>query len=133
MSVQILTFFVNIFDPANASMREVVVEGKHKMAAVMVTAADALWDARGGHDPTVTAAMTNSSRSRAPGGGEVGQQECKWCLSKKSPPFQPRFFQFSKPWQQRVQVSQLLQCKSPQLCKTLRLVRKLKSRQVFTG
>jgi hypothetical protein len=54
-----------------------------KTAAAMVRAADTLWDIRGGHDPTVTAAMTHR--------------------------------------------------KSPRVCKTLQLVRKLKSRRAFTG
>jgi hypothetical protein len=40
------------------SMRETVGAGAHKTTAAMVKAADALWDARGGHDPTVTAALT---------------------------------------------------------------------------
>ncbi len=40
------------------SMREMVGAGNHKTASAMVKAADALWDARGGHDPTVAAAMT---------------------------------------------------------------------------
>ncbi len=57
--------------------------------------------------------------------GEAGRQEGQCCTFKKSPPFQPRFFQFSKPRQWRVQVSQLLRYKSPQVCKTLQLVRKL--------
>jgi hypothetical protein len=38
------------------SMREAVGAGTHETAAAMVKAADALWDAHGGHDPTVTAA-----------------------------------------------------------------------------
>jgi hypothetical protein len=40
------------------SMRESVGAGTHRTAAAMVKAADALWDARGGHDPTVAAAST---------------------------------------------------------------------------
>jgi hypothetical protein len=40
------------------SMRETVEAGKHMTAAAMVKAADALWDARGSHDPTVAAAIT---------------------------------------------------------------------------
>jgi hypothetical protein len=35
------------------SMHETVGAGNHKTAAAMVKAADALWDARGGHEPTV--------------------------------------------------------------------------------
>jgi hypothetical protein len=41
-----------------ASMRETVGAGDHRTAAAMVRAADALWDARGGHDPMVAAAST---------------------------------------------------------------------------
>jgi hypothetical protein len=46
------------------SMRETVEAGTHKTAADMVKAADALWDARGGHHPTVAA--TSTQRSRCP-------------------------------------------------------------------
>jgi hypothetical protein len=38
------------------SMREAVGAGTHEMTAAMVKAGDALWDAQGGHDPTVPAA-----------------------------------------------------------------------------
>jgi hypothetical protein len=48
------------------SMREALGTGNQKTAVVMVTAADALWDAQGGHDPTVAAAMTQHSSSMAP-------------------------------------------------------------------
>jgi hypothetical protein len=34
------------------SMRAAIGAGTHETAAAMVKAADALWDARGGHDPT---------------------------------------------------------------------------------
>jgi hypothetical protein len=40
----------------------------------MVKAADALWDARGGHDPTVAAASTQRSRSPAPNSGKRGDK-----------------------------------------------------------
>jgi hypothetical protein len=40
------------------SMCETVGAGNHTTATAMVKAADALWDARGGHDPMVAAAMT---------------------------------------------------------------------------
>jgi hypothetical protein len=40
------------------SMRKTVGAVNHMTAAAMVKAADALWDARGGHNPTVTAATT---------------------------------------------------------------------------
>jgi hypothetical protein len=52
------------------SMREAVGAGNHKTAVDMVRAADALWDAQGGHDPTVAAATT--LRSRLPRLTEVG-------------------------------------------------------------
>ncbi len=45
------------------SIREVVSGRNHKTAMAMVRAADALWDARGSHDPTVAAAMNQRSRS----------------------------------------------------------------------
>jgi hypothetical protein len=40
------------------SMRETVGVGNYMTAAAMVKAVDAMWDAGGGHDPTVAAAMT---------------------------------------------------------------------------
>ncbi len=52
------------------SMREAVGAGNHRMAAAMVKAADALWEARGGHDPTVAAAMNQRSRSPTPNNGD---------------------------------------------------------------
>jgi hypothetical protein len=84
------------------SMRETEGAGAHKTAAVMVKAADALWDARGSHDPTVAAASTQLSRSPAPSSGKRGD------TSQKSPPLPPRFPLFSNPWQWHVQISQLL-------------------------
>jgi hypothetical protein len=57
-----------------ASMRETVGAGDHGTAAAMVKAADALWDARGGHDPTVAAALTQRSRSPAPNSGKRGDK-----------------------------------------------------------
>jgi hypothetical protein len=53
------------------SMREAVGAGNHKTAADTVRAADALWDAWGGHDPTVAAATTHRSRSPAPTSGKT--------------------------------------------------------------
>ncbi len=52
------------------SMHETVGVGNHMTAAAMVKATDALWDARGGHDPTVTAATTQRSSSPAPNSEE---------------------------------------------------------------
>ncbi len=40
-------------------MRETVGAGNHTTATALLKAADALWDARGGHDPTVAAATTH--------------------------------------------------------------------------
>jgi hypothetical protein len=45
------------------SMREAVGAGTHETATAIVKAADALWDARGGHDTTVATASTQRSRS----------------------------------------------------------------------
>jgi hypothetical protein len=49
-------------------MREAVGSRNHKTAVAMVRAADALWDACGGHDPAVSAATTQRRRSLAPTG-----------------------------------------------------------------
>jgi hypothetical protein len=57
-----------------AFMRETVGAGDHRKAAAMVKAADALWDARGGHDPTVAAALIQQSRSPAPSSGKRGDK-----------------------------------------------------------
>jgi hypothetical protein len=57
------------------SMRETVGAGAHGMAASMVKAVDALWDARGGHDPTVAAALTQQSRSPALSSGKRGDKQ----------------------------------------------------------
>jgi hypothetical protein len=56
------------------SMRETVGAGAHGMAVAMVKAADALWGARGGHDPTVAAASSQRSRSPAPSSGNRGDK-----------------------------------------------------------
>jgi hypothetical protein len=56
------------------SMRGKVGAGAHETAAAMVTAADALWDAWGGHEPTVAAASTQRSRSPAPSSGKRGDK-----------------------------------------------------------
>ncbi len=52
------------------SMRQAVGAGNHMTAAAVVKAVDALWDARGGHDPMVAAATTQRSRSPAPAKGK---------------------------------------------------------------
>ncbi len=56
------------------SMRETEGAGAHKTATAMVKAADALWDARGSHDPTVAAASTQRSRSPTPSSGKRGDK-----------------------------------------------------------
>jgi hypothetical protein len=77
-------------------------------AAAMVKAADALWAARGGHDPTVTAATTQRSRSPAPNSGRRGDERGSNACFKSCPPLPLRFLFVSEPWQWRVQISQLL-------------------------
>ncbi len=60
------------------SMRETVGAGAHGTAAAMVKTADALWDAWGGHDPTVTAASTQWNRSPLPA---VGREATKGAVT----------------------------------------------------
>jgi hypothetical protein len=55
------------------SLREAVGSGDHKTAAAMVRVVDALWDACGGHDPSVVATMIQGSRN--PCWGKEEQQE----------------------------------------------------------
>jgi hypothetical protein len=66
-------------------MQEAVGAGTHTMAAAMVKAADALWDARGGHDPTVAAALTQRSRLPAPHSGKRGDKKNSNAHSKSHP------------------------------------------------
>jgi hypothetical protein len=80
-----------------ASMRETVGAGDHRTAAAMVKAADALWDARGGHDPTVAAASTQRSRSPAPSNGKRGDKRGGNARPKSRPPFRPDFHSFQNP------------------------------------
>jgi hypothetical protein len=56
------------------SMREAIGAGAYGTTAAMVKAADAVWDAWGGHDPTVAAASTQRSRSTAPSNGKRGDK-----------------------------------------------------------
>jgi hypothetical protein len=79
------------------SMREVEGAGTHKMAAAMVKAADALWDARGGHNPTVAAASPQRSRSPAPNSGKRGDRQSGNNRSKSHPPYRPDFYSFQNP------------------------------------
>jgi hypothetical protein len=73
------------------SMREAVGAGSLGTAAAMVKAADALWDAPGGHDPTVAAASTQRSRSPAPHNGKRGDKRGSNARSKSRPPSRPDF------------------------------------------
>jgi hypothetical protein len=70
-------------------MREAVGAGNHKTAADTVRAVDALWVARGGHDPMVAAATTHRSRSPAPTGGKTSD--------KSHPPSRLAFHAFQNP------------------------------------
>jgi hypothetical protein len=67
------------------SMREAVGAGTHTTAAAIVKAADALWDTRGSHDPTVAAASTQRSRSPAPHNGKQGDKKSGNANSKIHP------------------------------------------------
>jgi hypothetical protein len=79
------------------SMRETVGAGAHGTAAAMVKAVDALWDARGGHDPTVAAASTQRSRSPAPSSGKRGDKSGGNARTKGHPPSHPDFHSFQNP------------------------------------
>ncbi len=79
------------------SMRETVGAGTHGIAAAMVKAADALWDARGGHDPTVAATSTQRSRSPAPSSGKIGDKRGGNARPKLCPPSSPDFHSFQNP------------------------------------
>jgi hypothetical protein len=80
-------------------MREAVGAGSHGMAAAMMKAADTLWDARGGREPTVAAASTQRSRSPAPHSRKRGDKRSGNARSKSRPPSRPDFLFVSKPWQ----------------------------------
>jgi hypothetical protein len=78
-----LLMFLTCLPP---SMRKTVGAGAHKIAAAMVKAANALWDARGSHDPTVTAASTQRSRSPAPSSRKRGDKRGGNARPKSRPP-----------------------------------------------
>jgi hypothetical protein len=78
-------------------MREAVGAGTNKTAAAMVKAADALWDAWGGHNPTVAAASTQCSRSPAPHSRKRGDKKSGNARSKSCPPSSPDFYSFQNP------------------------------------
>ncbi len=79
------------------SMRETVEAGSHGTAAAMVKAADALWDARGGHNPPVTAASTQRSRSPAPSSRKRANKRGGNTRPKSRPPSRPDFYSFQNP------------------------------------
>jgi hypothetical protein len=79
------------------SMREAVGVGTHTTAAAMVKAADALWDAQGGHDLTVAAASIQRSRSPAPHNGKRGKKKSGNTHSKSRSPSRPEFYSFQNP------------------------------------
>jgi hypothetical protein len=58
--------------PFPPSMRETIGAGTHGMAAAMVKAADALWDAQGSHDPTVAAGASLPAAGREATNGGAG-------------------------------------------------------------
>jgi hypothetical protein len=78
-------------------MRETVGTGAHGTAAAMVKAADALWDAQGGHDPTVAAASRQRSRSPAPSSGKRGGKRGDNARPKSHPLSRPDFHSFQNP------------------------------------
>ncbi len=79
------------------SMHETVGADNHTTAAAMGKAADALWDARGGHDPTVAAATTQRSMSPAPNNGRRGNKWGGNARSKSRPLSRPDFHSFQNP------------------------------------
>jgi hypothetical protein len=79
------------------SMQEVVGTGNHKTGVAMVRAANALWDARGGHGPMVMAATTQHSRSPAPACGRNNDRRNSNAHSKSRLTSGSDFFTFQNP------------------------------------
>jgi hypothetical protein len=79
------------------SMRKTVGAGTHGTAAALVKAADALWDARGGHDPTVAAASTQRSRSLGPSNRKRGDKRSGNARPKSHSPYHTDFHSFQNP------------------------------------
>jgi hypothetical protein len=79
------------------SMREMVGSGNHKMAVAVVKAVEALRDARVGHDPMVTAAMTQRSQSLAPTNWKKSNKRSGNTRSKSRLPSHPDFYSFHNP------------------------------------
>jgi hypothetical protein len=88
-------FLAIFFIPLSPSMREAVGAGNHKTTAAVVKAADALWDAQEGHDPTVAAAMNQRSRSPAPANEKKSNKRSGNARSKSLPPSRPNFYSFT--------------------------------------
>jgi hypothetical protein len=89
--------FLSMFLVIHPSMREAVGAGTHETAAAMVKAAGALWDARGGHDPTVAATSAQQTRSPAPSNGKRGNKRGGNARSISRPPSRPDFYSFKNP------------------------------------
>jgi hypothetical protein len=115
------------------SMRETVGTGNHKTAAAIVKAADALWDARGGHNPTVAAVTTQRSRSPAPANGKKSEKRSGKARSKSHPPSRLDFYSFQNPGNGVCKFHNYYAPQGSQVYFTLCLVGKLKSRRTLTG
>jgi hypothetical protein len=76
------------------SMHETVGAGNHMTATAMVKAADALWDAWGGHDPTVVAATTQRVGALLPTAGREATNGAVTSTLKVAPPPAQIFIHF---------------------------------------
>jgi hypothetical protein len=92
-----MTFSFNVFDPPSAFHERSKGAGTHETDAVMLKAADALWDAQSGHNPTVTAASTQRSRSPAPNSRKRGDKRSGDAGSKSRAPSHSDFYSFQNP------------------------------------
>ncbi len=92
-----ITFSFHVFDPPSAFHERSEGAGTHETAAVMLKAADALWDAQSGHNPTVTAASIQGSRSPAPNSRKRGDKRSSDAHSKSRPPSHSDFYSFQNP------------------------------------
>jgi hypothetical protein len=79
------------------SMREAEGARIHKTALATIRAADALWDARGDHNPMITAATTQRSKSPAPTSGKKIDKRNGNARSKRRPPSGSTSFLFRTP------------------------------------
>jgi hypothetical protein len=113
------------------SMWELVGAGNHKTAAAIVKAADALWDARGGHDPMVAATTTQQSRSPAPTSRKKSDKRSGKTRFKSRPPYRPDFYSFHNPGNGVCKFHNYY-AHNAHRCVTLCLVGKLKSHHTST-